>query len=66
MTIVGLERMKDGSRNLILFDPSFPTSNAMIRLLRGRNGSVVPAAVLKAYRKSEDSLAKWREFEIMV
>ncbi|KAK5166339.1 uncharacterized protein LTR77_008600 [Saxophila tyrrhenica] len=64
-TIVGLERKDDGSRNLLVFDPSYATSAAVGRLLAGRNAWAGHDAVLKAYRRSDMSLSRWDEFEII-
>ena len=66
MTIVGLERKRDGSRNLIMFDPSFATSAPMGRLLAGRQAHALPETLLKPYRRSDHGLSRWEEFEIIV
>ncbi|TKA29014.1 hypothetical protein B0A50_03426 [Salinomyces thailandicus] len=64
--IVGVERRKDGSRNLLVFDSTFQTSKAVQALLEGRRTSTAGETLLKAYRKSDQSLARYDEFEIMV
>ncbi|KAK3676396.1 hypothetical protein LTR78_003672 [Recurvomyces mirabilis] len=66
MTIVGLERRTDGSRSLLVFDPSFETSAGMLSLVAGRRSRAELDTLLKAYRKTDQSLAKWEEFEILV
>ncbi|KAK3620676.1 hypothetical protein LTR56_023268 [Elasticomyces elasticus] len=66
MTIVGLQRNKDGSRELLLFDPSFETSGAMQTLLAGKRSRAQLENLLKPYRRSDQSLARWEEFEIVV
>ena len=66
MTIVGVERMADGSRNLLLFDPSYGTSGAMDRVLAGKKVNVTIDQLLKPYRRSEHGLSRWDEFEIIV
>ena len=66
MTIVGLERAKDGSKNLLVFDSSFNTSNGMRKLLDGRKANLTLENLLKAYRRSDQSLARWDEFEVVV
>lgn len=70
MTIVGLERRSDGYRNLLVFDPSFETSRGMQRLLAGRGSGYTDGrdrdVLLKAYRRSDLSLSRWEEFEIIV
>lgn len=65
MTIVGLERRADGRRSLMVFDPSFETSETMMRLVEGRSVRARPETLLQAYRKGEDRLAEWREYEIL-
>ncbi|KAF7191746.1 Zinc finger-containing ubiquitin peptidase 1 [Pseudocercospora fuligena] len=66
MSIVGIERRKDGSRNLLMFDSSFGTSLPVQRLLADRNARVSVENALKAYRRSDLSLTRWDEFEILV
>ena len=66
MTIVGLERKAGGSRNLLVFDPSFETAEAVKRFLAGRRAYASPETLLKAYRRSDVSLSRWEEFEIVV
>jgi hypothetical protein len=68
MTIVGLEKWRDGSRSLLVFDPFFSPSE-MIRNLAGarRLGSRVrPEVLLKVYRRKMNYLAKYKEFEAIV
>lgn len=67
MTIVGLERLVDGSRNLFIFDSSFATSKPMQKRLDGqRHSQSSPENLLRAYRKSELYLSQYDEFEIIV
>ena len=66
MTIVGLERKADGSRNLLLFDPSFATSGAMERVLAKKKVSTTVEQLLRPYRRSEVGLSRWDEFEVIV
>lgn len=66
MSIIGIERRKDGSRNLLMFDSSFGTSLVVQRLLADRNARVSIENALKAYRRSDLSLTRWDEFEILV
>ena len=65
-TIVGLERKLDGARNLLVFDPSFGTSAVVNGLLNGKKTNTKPETLLKSYRSSDDSLARWDEIEIIV
>jgi len=65
-TIVGMERKNDGSRNLLVFDPSIATTAAVGRLLAGRTAYSGHDAILKSYRRSDVSLSRWDEFEVIV
>ncbi|KAK5109425.1 hypothetical protein LTR62_006984 [Meristemomyces frigidus] len=65
-TIVGLERRVDGSKSLLVFDPSFDTSAGMRSLLRGQRSPAEVDILLKAYRRTDQSLARYEEFEILV
>ncbi|RMZ15148.1 hypothetical protein D0860_01810 [Hortaea werneckii] len=64
--IVGLEREKDGARNLLVFDSSFETSRAIRAKLAGKKSQTAVDTILRAYRRSDQSLARYKEFEIMV
>ncbi|KAI7711850.1 hypothetical protein KC353_g8690, partial [Hortaea werneckii] len=64
--IVGLERKKDGARNLLVFDSSFETSRAIRAKLAGKKTQTAVDTILRAYRRSDQSLARYKEFEIMV
>nr|POE56777.1 zinc finger with ufm1-specific peptidase domain protein [Quercus suber] len=65
MSIVGIEREKDGRRNLLVFDSSIATSHAMERVLDGRRAQASIEHLLDSYRRSDESLAHWEEFEII-
>ncbi|KAF2484613.1 peptidase family C78-domain-containing protein [Neohortaea acidophila] len=65
-TIVGLERKRDGSRNLLVFDPSFATTSTMKLVLEGGKTRATPEALLRPYRRSEQSLSQWNEFELIL
>ncbi|KAF2208404.1 hypothetical protein CERZMDRAFT_49398 [Cercospora zeae-maydis SCOH1-5] len=66
MSIVGLERRRDGSRNLLVFDSSFKTSKPMRLLADGRRANLTVSDLLKPYRRSDHSLSKWDEFELLM
>ena len=66
MTIVGLVKNKDGSRDLLLFDPSFDTAPAIWTLLGGELSGSQLGTLLRPYRRSDQSLGRWDEFEIVV
>lgn len=66
MTIIGLEIRKSGSLNLMVFDPMFNPSPA-IKKLAGSNSfrAVSPEKLLRAHRRGESYLEKYRDFEIL-
>jgi len=70
LTIVGLERRTDGSRNIIVFDPMYHTPEGMQRLLdRGIPPSTASDRfihdVMAFYRRGDLNLHKYEEFEIL-
>jgi hypothetical protein len=68
MTIVGLEKWRDGSSSLLVFDPFFSPTEAM-KNLAGANklGSRIrPEVLLKVYRRKMNYLQKYKEFEIIL
>lgn len=66
MTIVGVERKRDGSKNLIVFDPMFHDASNVMRLVDApRFLHKAPSDVLKAYRRGTKYLKKYNEFEIL-
>lgn len=66
MTIVGLEVKSSGAVNLIVFDPMFNPSPAIKRLV-GSNSfrTPNPERLLKAHRRGESYLGRYRAFEIL-
>nr|POE65303.1 zinc finger with ufm1-specific peptidase domain protein [Quercus suber] len=65
MSIVGIERARNGHRNLLVFDSSFATTRAMKGVLEGKPVQASVEQLLGPYRRSDDSLARWEEFEII-
>ncbi|KAL8764579.1 MAG: hypothetical protein Q9209_007967 [Squamulea sp. 1 TL-2023] len=65
LTIVGLEIRKSGSRNLLVFDPSFKPSPGIQRLIGTKFRSPAPDVLLKAYRRGDSSLGKHSSFELL-
>lgn len=66
MTVVGLERLVDGSRNLLVFDSSFAPSAPMKRLASHQQIHSSAESLLRPYRRSDLSLTRYDEFEIIV
>ena len=65
MTIVGFERKKSGSSNLLVFDPMFNPSPAISRLLHKTFRQRSSAELLKAYRRGQNYLRKYNAFETL-
>jgi zinc finger-containing ubiquitin peptidase 1 len=65
MTIIGFEKKKDGTANILVFDPNFHDSSDVVQLI-GRNFSHKnPAILLKAYQRSVRYLRRYNEFEVL-
>lgn len=65
MTIVGFERKKDGSKNLIVFDPMFHDAQNVTKLIGLSFRHKNPADQLRAYRRGVKYLRKYNEFELL-
>lgn len=65
MTIVGIERRTDGSRNLIVFDPMFHDASQITKQIGERFKAKEPADLLRAYRRGIKYLKKYNEFELL-
>ncbi|KAI5792228.1 peptidase family C78-domain-containing protein [Pyronema domesticum] len=68
MTIIGLEKWRDGSRSLLVFDPFFAPTTEM-RDMAGYqkiSSRMSPNPHLKVYRRKMKYLEKFNEFEIIV
>ena len=66
LTIVGLEVRKSGSMNLLVFDPMFKTNLLVQKLVGSRFRSLQPEKALKAYRRDDRYLGKYRSFEVLM
>ena len=65
LTIVGLEVRKSGAMNLLVFDPMFKTSPLVQKLVGSRFKALQPEKALRAYRRGESYLGKYRSFEVL-
>ena len=65
MTIIGFERHKNGTCNLLVLDPMYKTSPGIHRLIGTRFRSFHPARFLKAYRRGDSYLKRYPIFEIL-
>lgn len=66
VTIIGLEKMKNGSSNLLVLDPMFRPSPAMCLLIRShQHPPTDPGKLLKAYRRGASCLSRYHRFELL-
>ena len=65
MTIVGFEKKRDGSKNLIVFDPMFHDNSTVTKLIGKNFIHKHPDEVLRAYRRGLKYLKKYDEFELL-
>ncbi|KAK4164867.1 zinc finger with UFM1-specific peptidase domain protein [Cladorrhinum sp. PSN259] len=68
LTIIGFEKLKNGARQLIMFDPYFHDSSSITRLvgkvpLSAHHPS--PDNALRTYRRGAKYLKPYREFEVV-
>jgi hypothetical protein len=66
MTIVGLEVMRNGMRNLLVFDPMYRAPGAMEQLVRRERRLNGPNhKLMSAYRRAEYRLEPYLDFEVL-
>ncbi|KAJ5033468.1 uncharacterized protein L3040_008583 [Drepanopeziza brunnea f. sp. 'multigermtubi'] len=65
MTIIGFEKRKDGSKNLIVFDPMFHDATNITRFIGQSFKHSNPSDLLKAYRRGVKYLKKYDSFELL-
>ncbi|KAH6640889.1 peptidase family C78-domain-containing protein [Chaetomium tenue] len=65
LTIVGFEKLKNGSKQLIVFDPSFHDSSYIVRLVGKTFTHPMPDLALKPYRRGSRYLKAYKEFELL-
>ena len=67
LTIIGFERLKSGSKNLLVFDPSFHDASYITRLtnVEGEWRHPLPDMALRPYRRGTRYLKNFREFELL-
>lgn len=64
MTIVGLERRRDGSRNLVVFDPMYKPSPALVKLLGQKKLTNSHPIAMNGCRRGKDQLKRHDCFEL--
>lgn len=65
LTIVGLEKRKNGSLSLLVLDPMFKPSPAILSLIGIQFNLTAPEKLLKAYRRGKTYLSSYPNFEIL-
>ncbi|KAK0635188.1 peptidase family C78-domain-containing protein [Bombardia bombarda] len=68
MTIIGLERLKSGATNLLVFDPNFHDAKPILDVVGvpfQSSHPSLPGSLLKPYRRGSKYLGRYREFEIL-
>ena len=65
MTIVGFERLKNGSCNFLVFDPMFKPSVTVSRLIGARFRVTHPEKLLRGHRRGLSYLERYSTFEIL-
>lgn len=65
MTIVGFEKQKDGTKNLIVFDPMFHDSPNITKYIGNSFNHKFPGLMLRAYRRGVKYLKRHNEFELL-
>jgi hypothetical protein len=65
MTIIGIEKKRDGAVNLLVFDPMFRDSNDVIKLIGQDFTHKNPSGLLRAYRRPTKYLRRYNEFELL-
>lgn len=65
MTIVGIESSKDGSRNLLVFDPAYNPSKQIASGATANLGSKQAHRMVKPYRRERLQLKRYHAFETL-
>lgn len=65
MTIVGIEKLKTGEINLLVFDPMFQDAYSITKLIGRTFEHRFPEMALKSYRRGNSYLRKYKEFEVL-
>jgi hypothetical protein len=66
LSIIGFERRRDGTCNLLVYDPMYNTSPAMHKLLGRKNIKTARPEVLWSYRRVPKQLKRHAAFEVLM
>lgn len=65
MTVVGMEKHKNGSRNLLVFDPAYCPSKEMLRIVSENRDLEYSDALVKPYRRGKKYFGSFNAFETL-
>jgi len=65
MTIIGFERLRNGVKNLIVFDPMFRDTTKILKYVGRQFESRFPDMSLRPYRRSHGYLRRYHEYELI-
>ena len=68
MTIIGIEKSKDGSRSLLVFDPAYSPSKGMLKaldLFSATSNIAASTLSIKPYRRGKKYLQRYHAFETL-
>lgn len=68
MTVVGIEKRKNGSRSLLVFDPAYNPSKEMLKMLNlasATNSDTPSISLIKPYRRGKRYLKRYQAFETL-
>jgi hypothetical protein len=63
LTVVGVERMRNGTRNLLVFDPMYQVPTSMLQLMERGRVRDTNSKLLRLYRRSQHRLYHYADFE---
>lgn len=66
MTIVGFQKEKDGTRNLIVFDPMYHDPPWVVRHIGHTFKQKFPGLLLDPYLRGEKYLKRYKMFELLM
>ncbi|KAK4193086.1 peptidase family C78-domain-containing protein [Podospora australis] len=65
MTIIGIEKYRNGTRSLLVFDPCFRDASTTLKLVGKQFVHPKPDLALKPYRRGSRYLRAYKEFELL-